>query len=207
MGSPPPHADRPQHAAFDVSLTDDLSADELLARLRPVSLPGIELLEAHRLGNNDRALGRVITSAEFAARLPDDLTLADVEAALEHFNGEAPLTTRRDSDKGIARMIDVRRSLQVLAAFDDAPADVRTRLDWHAGRLVRFIVAVSHEGSARPVEVVRSLWGEEVAARADFARLALRATEDADPMHVDLLRRAAAAAAAPSTDVPTGTAP
>jgi radical SAM family uncharacterized protein/radical SAM-linked protein len=181
---------------LDVSLTDDLPADELLARLRPVSLPGIELLEATRLGNNDRALGRVITRAEFAARLPDG---TDVAAALARFAGDEPITTRRESDKGIARMIDVRRSLETLVAFQDVPAGVRARLDWPGGadRLVRFAVSVSHEGSARPVEVVRALWGEDVAARADFARLALRGTEDADPMHLDLLRRPVTAAATP----------
>jgi radical SAM-linked protein len=175
---------------LDVSLTDAMDAGELLARLRPVSLPGIEILEATALGNNDRALGRVIASAEFAARLPDD---ADVAAAVELFAGETPISTRRESDKGIARMIDVRRSLESLAPFEDAA--VRDRLDWQTGRLVRFAVGVSHEGSARPVEVVRALFGEDVAARADFARLALRASEAADPMHLEHLRRPVAAAA------------
>jgi radical SAM family uncharacterized protein/radical SAM-linked protein len=181
---------------LDVSLTDELPAEELLARLRPVSLPGVEILQATRLGNNDRALGRVITSAEFAARLPAD---ADVAAALERFGGDEPVTARRESDKGIARMIDVRRSLETLVPFDEAPAEVRARLEWPRGtdRLVRFAVSVSHEGSARPIEVVRALWGEDVAARTDFARLALRGTEDADPMHLDLFRRPVAAAAAP----------
>jgi radical SAM-linked protein len=177
---------------LDVSLTDDLEADELLARLRPVSLPGVELLEARRLENNDRALGRVISSSEFAARLPDG---AEVAPALERWRSDDTIRTRRDSDKGIARMIDVRQSLRSLAGFEDVA--VRARLDWPSGALVRFAVSVSHEGSARPVEVVRALWGEETAAGTDFARLALRATEDADPMHLDVLRRPVAAAQVP----------
>ena len=94
-------------------------------------------------------------------------------------------------------MIDVRRSLETLARFDDAPAEVRARFDWPTGRLVRFAVSVSHEGSARPVEVVRALWGDDVAVRTDFGRLALRGTEEADPMHLELLRGPVAAAAAP----------
>jgi radical SAM family uncharacterized protein/radical SAM-linked protein len=179
---------------LDVSLTEAMDAGELVARLRPVSLPGIEILEATALGNNDRALGRVIACAEFAARLPEEVAAADVAAAVELFAGDTPLSTRRESDKGIARMIDVRRSLQSLAAFDDATA--RARLDWQEGRLVRFNVGVSHEGSARPVEVARALFGEDVAARTDFARLALHASEAADPMHLEHLRRPVAAAAA-----------
>jgi radical SAM family uncharacterized protein/radical SAM-linked protein len=196
---------------LDVSLTDDLDADELLARLRPVTLPGIEFLDAAKLGNNDRALGRVIARSEFAARLPES---ADVAAALSLFASAAPLSVRRESDKGLARMVDVRRSLASLAPLEDAA--VRARLDWETGALVRFAVGVSHEGSARPLEVVRALFGDDAAASADFARLALWGAagttealgEDAgaevpavDPLSLEALRRghavASAAAAAP----------
>src|SRR5204862_5910433 len=41
---------------LDVSLTDHLEPGELLGRLRPVSLPGIEFLDAAKLANDDRAL-------------------------------------------------------------------------------------------------------------------------------------------------------
>jgi hypothetical protein len=92
-------------------------------------------------------------------------------------------------------MIDVRQSLVSLVTFDEP--GVRARLDWTDGALVRFAVTVSHEGSARPVEVVRALWGEDVAARTDFARLALRASEDTDPMHLEGLRRPVSVTAAP----------
>ncbi|HVZ72165.1 MAG TPA: TIGR03960 family B12-binding radical SAM protein [Polyangia bacterium] len=184
---------------LDVSLTDDLDADELLARLRPVSLPGVEILEAAKLGNNDRALGRVISRAEFAARLPLEISSDDVAAAVARFAGDSPLSVRRESDKGLARIIDVRRSLATFARLDDAGA--RARLDWRDGEAVCFSVGVSHEGSARPVEVVRALFGDDasVSVGADFARLALWANEagelaaaDAatiDPMRLDAIRR------------------
>jgi radical SAM family uncharacterized protein/radical SAM-linked protein len=172
---------------LDVSLTEEMSAQELLARLRPVSLPGVELLEAVVLGNNDRALGRVIGRAEFAARLPAD---ADVAGALARFAAGEPLATRRASEKGLDRVVDVRKSLGAVSAFDDA--DVRAKLEWADGALIRFAVSVSHEGSARPVEVVRALFGEDVAERTDLARLAIWAIEGGaqlDPMRIELLRR------------------
>jgi radical SAM family uncharacterized protein/radical SAM-linked protein len=177
---------------LDVSLTEAYEADELLGRLRAVSLPGIDLLEVARLGDNDRALGRVVSRAEFAARLPDD---ADVGAAVALLASQAPLVVKRESDKGLARTVDVRRSLVQLLPLEDE--SVRLRLDWPTGALVRFAVSVSHEGSARPVEVVRALFGDDVAAGAELARLALwaesvgvGAEEGAiDPLHLDVLRR------------------
>jgi radical SAM family uncharacterized protein/radical SAM-linked protein len=194
---------------LDVSLTDAIDADELLARLRAVSLPGIEPLEAARLGDNDRALGRVIASAEFAARLPEE---ADVPGALARLAAGEPLTVRRESDKGLARTVEVRKSL--LFALPEAPTldpSVRARLDWPTGALVRFGVSVSQEGSARPVEVVRALFGEDVAAGTELARLALWASEagDAavDPLRLEVLRRPVTSPAAPPAERVAAVAP
>jgi radical SAM family uncharacterized protein/radical SAM-linked protein len=174
---------------LDVSLTDDVDPAEVLTRLAEVTLPGIDFLGAVRLGDNDRALGRVINSAEFAARLPAD---ADVTGALARLASSTPLSVRRESDKGLARMVDIRRSLGALTPFEDA--EVRRRLTWPTGPLVRFSVSVSHEGSARPIEITRALFGEDVAEGTDLARLALWATDggtaDAiDPLAVARLRR------------------
>jgi radical SAM family uncharacterized protein/radical SAM-linked protein len=172
---------------LDASLIDDVEPAELLARLSDVTLPGIDFLGAVRLGDNDRALGRVITSTEFAARLPAD---ADIGAALAQVSGSGALTARRESDKGIARTIDIRRSLGPVAPFQDAV--VRAHLDWPTGQMIRFRVGVSTEGSARPSEIVRALFGDDVADRADLARLALWGAEEGelvDPLHLAALRR------------------
>jgi radical SAM family uncharacterized protein/radical SAM-linked protein len=197
---------------IDVSLTDDLDPDELLARLRAVTLPGIDFLGAVRLGDNDRALGRVVTSAEFAARLPEG---TDVAGALALFASEAPLSARRESDKGLARMIDVRRSLCAVTSFDDA--EIRAQLDWLTGPLVRFTVSVSHEGSARPSEIVRVLFDDDTAEGTDLARLAIWASQvglpdepdDAaiDPLRVAVLRRRPPVAPMPGDDPVLAAAP
>ena len=103
---------------------------------------------------------------------------------------------RRESDKGLPRTIDVRRSLGAVQALDDAEA--RRRLDWPTGPAVRFSVSVSHEGSARPVEVMRALFGDDVAAGTELARLGLWAIDAGgavDPLSLELLRRVPAGAA------------
>jgi len=187
---------------LDVTLVYDLPPPALLARLAEVTLPGITFLDATRLGPNDRALGRVITSSEFAARLPG---AGDAEAACARFASGAPLAVKRESDRGpagLGRAVDVRRTLLAPEAFED-PA-LRRRLDWEpGGSLLRFRVAVTTEGSARPAEVIASLCGAEAVDAAELARLGLWGGEGGalvDPLRaVAAARRAAreAAEAAP----------
>jgi radical SAM-linked protein len=178
---------------LDVKLIDRVTPAELVQRLQAVTLDGVEFLGAAALGDNDRALGRVIAESEFAARLPAG---AEVAAALARFAGgageeSAPLRVQRDSDRGIGRMIDVRKSLRAVEGWEEAAA--RARLDWPDGETIRFRVAVSHEGSARPIEVLAALFDPEVAARAEIARLALWGLMDAgdrvDPLELERLRR------------------
>ena len=196
---------------LDVRLLDRLSAAELVRRLQMVSLAGVDFLSAAVLGNNDRVVGRVVTQCEFAARLPAD---ADVAHGLSRFAGGAALRARRASDgaaarrsggvdraaggagAGLDRIIDVRRSLLAVASLED-PA-VRAALDWPDGALLRFRVAVSAEGSARPSEVVTALFGEAIAARTELARLAIwssrggdgvSAASLVDPLDLEALRQ------------------
>jgi radical SAM-linked protein len=183
---------------LDVKLIDRVPPAELMRRLQAVTLTGIDFLGAVALGDNDRALGRVIAEAEFAARLPAGAD-AEVGLALARFADAegTPLRIERHSDRGIGRVVDVRKSLRSIELFEDDR--VRARLDWADGALVRFRVAVSHEGSARPSEVLAALFGADLAPRAEIARLGLWAREPAsdgvlagpsvDPLDVESLRR------------------
>jgi radical SAM family uncharacterized protein/radical SAM-linked protein len=155
----------------DVTLVDDVAPDELLRRLARVTLDGIEFLEAARLGSSDRPVGGAIAEAEYAARLPDDV---DVASAFARADGTDPLPVLRTSEKKIGRMIDVRKTLLGAARWDDG--DARRRLDWDGGQTMTFRIAVGPQGSARPVEALAALFGEDVAGRADVARLGLRAS-------------------------------
>jgi radical SAM-linked protein len=162
---------------LDVKLVDDLSADEVARRLARVSLEGIEILDVARVAEGERTLGRVITESEIIARLPDG---TDAAVGLARLAGDEPLVVKRESEKGLARTVDVRRTLRSLALREDA--DVRRRLGWTDGALVSFSVSVSNEGSARPSEVVAALYGVEVAAETDLARLALWGEDRSDPL-------------------------
>jgi radical SAM family uncharacterized protein/radical SAM-linked protein len=157
----------------DVTLIDDVAPDELLRRLARVTLDGIEFSEAARLGPADRPVGGVIAEAEYAARLPDDV---DVATAFARAGGSEPLPVLRTSEKKIGRMIDVRKTLLSAAPWNDG--DARRRLEWDGGQTVTFRIAVGPEGSARPAEALTALFGEDVAGRADVARLGLRAGAD-----------------------------
>ena len=139
---------------LDVKLVDDLPPDEVARRLARVSLDGIEILDVARVLDNDRALGRVITESETIAQLPVG---TDVAAALARFAGDEPLKLLRESEKAIARTVDVRKTLRSLSLFEDAEA--RRRLGWTDGPMISFSVSVSNEGSAKPSEVVTTLFG------------------------------------------------
>jgi radical SAM family uncharacterized protein/radical SAM-linked protein len=154
----------------DVTLLEDVSPDELLRRLARVTLEGIEFLEAARLGPADRPVGGAIAEAEYAARLPDEV---DMATAFARAGGSDPLPVLRTSEKKIGRMIDVRKTLLAAGPWDDG--DARRRLEWDDGQMVTFRISVGPQGSARPVEALTALFGEDIAGRADVARLGLRA--------------------------------
>ncbi|HEY2900153.1 MAG TPA: TIGR03936 family radical SAM-associated protein, partial [Polyangia bacterium] len=189
---------------IDVRLIDRLQPDELLRRLRPVSLDGVRFLAAAVLGENDRVLGRVVTQTEFAARLPADTDASD---ALARFTSGAPLRVRRAADGeaarksngaggGLDRIVDVRKSLLSVDVLEDQA--VRVALDWPDGALIRFRISVSQEGSSRPIEVVTALLGQALASRTELARLNLWSSDgeadSIDVLDIEALRRRAPAA-------------
>jgi radical SAM family uncharacterized protein/radical SAM-linked protein len=156
----------------DVTLIDEIAPDELLRRLARVTLDGIEFSEAARLGPGDRPVGGVVAEAEYAARLPDDV---DVTSAFARLGGSDPLPVLRTSERKIGRTIDVRKTLLGAAPWDDG--DARRRLDWDGGQTVSFRIAVDPLGSARPIEALTALFGEDIAGKADVARLGLKQAE------------------------------
>ncbi len=188
---------------LDIKLVEDLDPATLVRRLNEVTLEGIDFLGAVRLGDNDRALGRVINRATFAARLP---AAAEPTQLLGRFASGEPLSVVRapSSDRpggkaGIGRRIDVRRSLRsVRLPAPELVASCARLLGWPPERLVMFELTVSGEGSARPVEVIESLAGEEAAASSAFVRVALGASgpdaAETDPLDLPALRPAPAVA-------------
>jgi radical SAM family uncharacterized protein/radical SAM-linked protein len=190
---------------LDVKLIEDLAPEDLVRRLSRVSLEGIEILGATRIGDNDRNLGRVIALAGYAARLPVG---TDPAIGLARYAGSDAITVRRESDKKISRTVDVRKTLRSIELVDGAAgisgSHLRQRLGWADGALISFAVAVSAEGSARPIEVIAGLYGPEVAAQTDLARLALWGEHRTDPLAAALLPNAAPTPSAPSLQATTG---
>ena len=163
---------------LDVKMVGVIDPEILLRGLRPVTLEGLDFLAAARLDEQDRALGRVLSGAEYAAFLPAGVSPED--AGLRFATAE-PLSLIRpgSEEKGRrkpGRRVDVRHSLE---AVDVPSAAVTARLvetlGWQAGRILTFRVAVTALGSARPSEVVEALCGAEAASGTAFARLGLRA--------------------------------
>ncbi|HET6282044.1 MAG TPA: TIGR03936 family radical SAM-associated protein, partial [Polyangia bacterium] len=190
---------------LDIRLVEKIAPAELLRRLSAVTMEGIDFLGAATLGDNDAALGRVIAQAEFVARLPPE---ADTEAALALWQAGGTLVVRREAENKIDRMIDLRKSVRQVSLLTNGQAEVRRRLDWEGGELLRFQIAVSHQGSARPSEVVTALFDGEIAGQVELARTALWAVDESrpsspllDPLETEDLR------ARPKTAAPRPTAP
>ncbi len=194
---------------LDVKMVGVLDPEIVLRGLQAVTLDGLDWLAAARLEDSDRALGRVLSAADYAALLPAGVS---PESGVLRFATAEPLSLVRPgaSDKRKqmpGRRIDVRQSLQAV----DLPGSVAAgklaaALGWPADRIVTFRVTVSALGSARPSEVVEALFGPEIAADASLARLGLRANLPAvegqelatgngfDPLDLEALRRPVARA-------------
>ncbi|HXU83669.1 MAG TPA: TIGR03936 family radical SAM-associated protein, partial [Polyangia bacterium] len=160
---------------LDVKLIEDLDPADLVRRLNEVSLDGIEFLGGAALGQDDRALGRVVARSGFAARLP--LAAQVTSALVDHAQGGALSVVRPSAPGkgGIGKRIDVRKSLIDVNAPDaGAAALLHAKLGWEPERVLTFAVSVSHEGSAKPSEVLEALVGAAVADKADLARLVLQ---------------------------------
>ena len=185
---------------LDVKLGDRLPAPELVERLNQVTLPGIDFLEAVRLEDGDRALGRVITVAGYAVRLPEE---TDVARALARFASGEPLTILRapsSSEHGrpkLGRTLDVRRTL---LSVGPASGDLRVQLGQELGpgaapSALAFSTSISAEGGARPLEVIAALTDPVTADGAQFLRVSLQGgapgqatTGLVDPLDLPALR-------------------
>jgi radical SAM family uncharacterized protein/radical SAM-linked protein len=192
---------------LDVKLSEEVDPDSLLRRLQAVTLGGIHFTGAVRLRDDDRALGRVLSAANFAALLPAGSGDAWQAQALERYAGGQPLPVLRpgsDDPKKVTlgRTVEVRRSL--LALEQASPALLaRLQRDLSVpGPVLAVSVVISHEGSARPVEVLEARAGPEAVDAASFVRVSLSAhgpgEAGVDPLDLPALRaRTPRAVAAP----------
>jgi radical SAM family uncharacterized protein/radical SAM-linked protein len=160
---------------LDVKLVDRLGADEILRRLRLVSPPGIAFTAGTALLDGAPPIGRVLTQANYAVRLPAGSS-ADVAEA--NWNSGNPLLARRRERSDSRRAdggnaVDVRKSMAFAkVATPDEQARLVDKLGWTAGGapVLTFGIVVSALGSARPVEVLEALLGLPALAGCEIAR-------------------------------------
>jgi radical SAM family uncharacterized protein/radical SAM-linked protein len=180
---------------LDVKVADPIEPAELVDRLQAVTLEGIDWLSAVALGDQDRALAKVLARSELWLALPGSVS---VEQGLALWNGTDPLRVLRQTEgSGIGRMIDVRRAVMSLSRVVPEEPSVplaRRRLGWAEAsapeaerEVVALELAVTQEGSAKPAEVVEALWGAAAAADLACARVALWALDEQDQRRVDPL--------------------
>jgi radical SAM family uncharacterized protein/radical SAM-linked protein len=199
---------------LDVKLSEEVDPDTLVQRLQAVTLGGIQFTGAVRLRDDDRSLGRVLSAANFAALLPAGPGEAWVAEALDRYGGGAPMPVlRRNSAEQkrvtLDRTVEVRKSLLAVSrASPRLMAGLQRDLEV-SGPVLTFSVAISHEGSARPVEVLQALAGPEAADAASFVRVSLSAhgpgEAGVDPLDLPALR-ARTPRPAPKDPVPAATA-
>ena len=196
---------------LDVKLTEAIAPEELLARLQEKTLDGVSWLQSVALGDNDRALGRVLARTSFWARLPDGVSVADAQSL---WTGTEAIRVKRVGEgSGVGRMVDVRHavvgfgaptvSAEVLRTYvsrlgwdeeqdRDVPSDSARREGLLAPeRIAEFQLSVSTDVSAKPSEVITGLFGPEVATQTSIARVGLWVHENdrlIDPMDIASFR-------------------
>lgn len=165
---------------LDVKLVDRLSAEEMLHRLRAVSPPGIEFTGATALADGDLAIGRALTQAHYAVRLPAGVSTATAEAA---WTSGAPLLAKRRERSDSRRAdgvetVDVRKSMVFAKAASPEERDrLGEKLGWTAAdEILCFGLVVSALGSARPVEVIEALLGDAGTAGCEIVRIGFEQT-------------------------------
>jgi radical SAM family uncharacterized protein/radical SAM-linked protein len=158
---------------LDVKLVDHLPAEDILGRLRLVSPPGIAFTSAAALGEGDIALGRALTEAHYAVKLPG----GSGELAEANWNAGTALVARRrersDSRRADGQLtVDVRKSMVFAkVATSDERARLCDKLSWSpTDSILSFGLVVSALGSARPVEVIEALLGATALTACEIVR-------------------------------------
>jgi radical SAM family uncharacterized protein/radical SAM-linked protein len=161
----------------DLRIGEPLPVEELCRRLGSASPDGLDFTSARALEVGEPALSRRVAEAEFAAVLPGVAPTA-LAAALAALEARPEIRVVRPSQRG--KVFDLRRYLRLLLV--EPRLELAQALEWPAGApLLRFRVACTAEGSAKPQEVVTALLGE-MPDGARLARLRLLTASGGDPL-------------------------
>ncbi len=159
----------------DVAVEGALSADEIAARLAAHAPEGLSITGVWPLGERDKGLGKAVTAYDLAIAPAAGVGMIELEAVAGRFwDSDSALVRRGDKE------IDVRPLVRELSILDGQDAiKLGAALDWpRSETMLRARVAVTADGSAKPIEVARALGLAEDAGpagegRARIARLGL----------------------------------
>ncbi|MEM7609982.1 MAG: TIGR03936 family radical SAM-associated protein, partial [Myxococcota bacterium] len=153
----------------------DAMMDSLIEDLNDKALDGVEVFGARRLGDTDKALGRILGESIWVAALPRQLLRAltlegqtgidNLKALDEHIvHRRASALTVTRVRKGIGRKVDVGRALTCAEVGQGAETLAAAGL---IGDLIpfRFGTDMADSGTAKPTEVLRAFFGDEFQAR------------------------------------------
>jgi len=180
--------------------------DALIARLNAVSEPGIEWISSALLGAEDPAISKVICRADYVVGVPhsvlSELGLADPEALKARVTEQLSKASTGGLIvlrviEGVGKKVDVGKYLRAVRVGEGAELLTAAGI---AGNLlpITLEIAVSGEGTAKPIEAVEALLGRKDAP-VRMVRAALIADAGHSPMDLDpirALRKAAKAEAA-----------
>lgn len=138
---------------LDVWLAERLKPGEVLARLRPASPPGLEILAAEEVELRAPALQAQVRAAEYVAVLDTAEPLEAIRARIEALLA-APSLPRQRHHKGQQQSYDLRPLVQALAVRPAPGSDT----------LLEMRLQASAEGAGRPDQVLDVL-GLSLAAR------------------------------------------
>lgn len=175
---------------LDLRLRERDVDEAMLARLQDLlaelAMDGIGVFGVRALGPHDKTISKLVRGATWVASLPAE---ADFDAVDERL--AAPLVLEREH-KGRIKQIDVGAVLRDVQL--GAGEESLRRAGVPVGdRFVRFTTLLRNEGSAKPTEVVRALFGEAVERSASIVRESVWGcppdtdASEPDVMRIDLL--------------------
>ncbi len=152
---------------LDLRLRERDTTEEMLEGLRELldsmAMDGIDVFGVRVLGPHDKAISKLVRGATWVAALPKYATFDDVPARLD-----TALSLEREH-KGRLKVIDISAVLRDVQLHEGAPSLARAGLT-SEGPTLRFSTLLRNEGSAKPSEVIRVLFGDDIAAETSVVR-------------------------------------
>lgn len=190
----------------------NIDEDAMLERIQDAAFEGVEIIALKVLGNQDKALSKLMEEAEWVAGLPrstmNALGCEGPEQLQELIDAkrQEPLSLERTVKRRV-KTIDVSSVLRDCVAGEGAEVLDQAGVFGTDLTPLRFVTYQDPKGTAKPTEVLKVLFGDDLEAR--LVRCGLWANRDGERvslLELDRLRAtpepAKATASEPADDAP-----